>query len=99
MTMLDRSGLIEPNDCGDDMGKTLETLSCEGVDTTPGIGTGSGGPGGEDGPASFDDIPYGQSACICAVPGRASPTRTGGALALLLAVPSLLALRRRQRRA
>jgi GH15 family glucan-1,4-alpha-glucosidase len=46
ITMLDRSGLIEPNDCGDGNGVTLPSLTCSGITTGAGGGSGSGGTGG-----------------------------------------------------
>jgi GH15 family glucan-1,4-alpha-glucosidase len=93
MTILDRMGLIEPNDCGDGMGITLPTLTCDGVDTNP-SGTGAGG-GGTDGPASYDDLPYGIAACLCGL--EAGSSRPSSAWLSLFGVVALV-WRRRQRR-
>src|SRR6185369_10193693 len=49
ITMLDRSGKIEPNDCADGKGVTLAVLKCDGIATGPGGGPGN--PGGQDGGA------------------------------------------------
>jgi len=90
LTMLDRSGLIEPNDCGDGKGMTLPTLACEGIDTTP---PGPGGPNGKGGKGA--NIPYGtDAACLCRATGSAGDPSS----ALFVSVGlSLVALRRRGR--
>ncbi|MBI4704583.1 MAG: hypothetical protein HY744_26060 [Deltaproteobacteria bacterium] len=99
ITMLDRSGLIEPNDCGDGKGKSLPKLSCEGIDTTPPGGSSSGGPGGDGtssgGPGA--NIPYGQEpACLCRVAG--SPGGPAWILVLGTGAGAWLAADRRRRR-
>jgi hypothetical protein len=67
ITMLDRSGIIEPNDCGDGKGVTLPKVDCSTISTQPGNG-GPGGPGGGDGGADgvpdASQIPF-VNACLC----------------------------------
>lgn len=101
MTMLDRAGIIEPNDCGDGMGITLPSNLCvsqsSGSSASGGgnSGAGASGPGAGGGSAA---VPFGQNpACLCRTPGSSSGTSTG-ALFLAGGVPLLLALRRRSRR-
>jgi GH15 family glucan-1,4-alpha-glucosidase len=101
MTMLDRSGLIEPNDCGDGAGATLPAITCGGQSSgngsqANGNGAGAGNPAGAGGGDSGAP-PYGTGACLCRAggPGGVDP---GAVLLLLGGVPSLLALRRRSRR-
>jgi GH15 family glucan-1,4-alpha-glucosidase len=107
MTMLDKSGLIEPNDCGDGMGVQLPIVTCGGSSSSSSsgnMGTGgssnSGGTGasgvGGDGNGDKPPPPYGDTpACLC----RAGATAERGtaAMILLAGVPSLLALRRARR--
>ncbi len=109
MTMLDRSGIIEPNDCADGQGKTLEVLKCDGIVTGPGAtGTGPGGtgpgatsgPGGTGGPGATNgapdatQVPY-TAACLCNL--SAGPGRAPWAFAVI-ALPWILAARRWSRR-
>jgi GH15 family glucan-1,4-alpha-glucosidase len=95
LTMLDRSGLIEPNDCGDGKGATLPTLTCSGVSTNPG---GPGGPGADGGPTDpsgapgADQVPY-VAACLCKT--QSDRHLPSGAVAIF-ALPVLLLLRRRR---
>src|SRR5262249_11555945 len=49
LTMLDRSGKIEPNDCADGKAHSLPALQCNSINTNPGGGPGGGGPGGAGG--------------------------------------------------
>jgi hypothetical protein len=109
MTMLDRSGLVEPNDCGDGNGVTLPTVTCGGSTTGSGSPTGAGGSTGNGigngngtgtgagvgGSGGAASEPYGRGACLC----RASGSGGGSSSMLLLAsTPSLLLLRRVIRR-
>jgi GH15 family glucan-1,4-alpha-glucosidase len=108
MTMLDRSGIVEPNDCGDGMGMTLPVVTCGGNPTggggasgtgaSNGVGNGTGPSGAGGGPGA---TPYeGTGACLCRAGGPGSGDwSTRAPLLLLGGVPALLALRRRQRRA
>jgi hypothetical protein len=97
LTMLDRAGLIEPNDCGDGKGATLPKLTCSGVSTIP--GGGPGGPGADGGavdpnaPPGADQVPY-VAACLCQL--RSDQHLPAGALGLAT-IPALLLLRRRKR--
>ena len=101
ITMLDRSGLIEPNDCADGQGKTLEKLACESISTQPGNtgpgGSSSGGdpnnPGGGAAPDG-SQVPF-VNACLCRFSGDRSIPPAG--LAVILGLPILLGLRRRNR--
>ena len=102
MTMLDRAGFIEPNDCGDGNGVTQPTVTCNGAGgggTSSGMGgfTGSGGNGsGTGGNGINAGPPYGTGACLC----RAGSTEKNGvgALASIAAVGLLLARRNRKGR-
>lgn len=102
MTMLDRAGILEPNDCGDGMGATQPDVLCKEViidldaGDDGGTGFGMGGGAGVGGGGNGIQGPYGTGACLC----RAGNASEGGgaALALLGGVTSLFALRRRQRR-
>mgnify|MGYP002136797344 CR=1 FL=1 len=99
LTMLDRSGLIEANDCGDGMGNKSSgrTLTCN-PDDPGGPGT-PGNPGAPPAPTA-EELPY-ADACLCSVPpghahggSRAWPLGAGSSgLGLLLI---LLVRRRRQ---
>jgi GH15 family glucan-1,4-alpha-glucosidase len=98
MTMLDRSGVVEPNDCGDGKGAVLAKLDCGGISTNP-----TGGPGGADGGANGanDGVPDASSvpylpACLCVL-GPDRPIPPAG-LALVLGAPALLFARRVRRR-
>ena len=96
MTMLDRSGVAEPDDCGDGKGQVLPVVSCSAISTNP------GGPGGTDadggagaGPGSGvpdgSQVPF-VSACLCVLgPDRGIPPY---GLAVFLAIPVLLLARR-----
>jgi len=105
MTVLDRGGGWEPNDCGDGNSMSGAAFSCDGVTPVGGGGanggggsTGGGGAGGSSGPnggtGSGIDAPY-RAACLCGV-GGAAPM--GGTL-LLVALPWIfIAARLRARR-
>ena len=99
MTMLDRSGIGEPNDCGDGKGATLPKLDCRGISTNP-SGTGGpgadGGPGGNNGVPDASQVPF-VAACLCnlIVTDRGIPPL---AIAMFLAAPALLLARRSRRR-
>jgi len=97
MTMLDRSGIIEPNDCGDGKGMTLPKVDCGGISTvpgTPGSGDGGVGAGPTDGVPSASDIPF-VGACLC----NLGPDRGIAPLgvAVSLAFPVFLLVRRSRR--
>jgi hypothetical protein len=102
MTVLDRSGLGEPNDCGDGMGAKLPVVTCSGTGPgssssgSPSGGGGSSNVGSGAGGGNADLPPYGTGACLCRAggPGSARPAF----LLLLGTVPVLLALRRARRR-
>lgn len=89
MTMMDRSGIIEPNDCGDGMGRTLPKVDCGGVIVTPGTGTDSDGGttlGTGNGAApSIADLPF-AAACLCNTTYEARPSRMITALCFVLPV-------------
>jgi len=100
ITMLDRSGLIEPNDCGDGKGMTLPKVDCGGISTNPG-GPGGGGDGGAgagpgDGVPDASTVPY-VPACLCNLTSDRGLSPLG--LALFLSVPALLFARRAARAA
>ncbi|MFT3773849.1 MAG: hypothetical protein QM820_51425 [Minicystis sp.] len=107
MTMLDKSGLIEPNDCGDGNGVALPIVTCGGPSTSsssgsgnPAGGTSSGAGGGSNSGAGggLDNLPpYGTGACLCRT-GASNGEAPAGALLLLAGVPSALAFRRRNKR-
>jgi hypothetical protein len=92
MTMLDRAGLIEANDCGDGHGTQLQTFTCSGgVGPVPDGGTGGGGGSGGSGgngnnPAP--DVPY-TAACFC----NLGATAGSGGLVLFLVPGMVLAWR------
>jgi len=101
LTIMNRSGLIEPNDCGDDKGATLPKLDCSGISTTPGNnGPGNNGPGDHnkgDGTPGADEIPF-VSACLCKTGlggGRGGIPPLG--LALFLSAPIAVLVRRARR--
>jgi hypothetical protein len=94
LTMFDRAGLIEPNDCGDGKGKTLPKLQCDKIDTTPPSGGGPGGPGNEGPGGPGANVPYGPAACLCDL---SRPHSANAPLLALLVPPVVLALRRRRR--
>jgi GH15 family glucan-1,4-alpha-glucosidase len=95
MTMLDRAGMIEPNDCGDGMGKQLPSQTCSGgIGPDPDGGTGgSGGNGGTSGGNPAPDVPF-TPACYCDIGGASGP---GSALILFLVPAAFLAWRIRKR--
>jgi GH15 family glucan-1,4-alpha-glucosidase len=100
MTMLDRAGAIEPNDCGDGMGVQLATFTCSGgTGPVPDGGSSGGGNGGNGGgpgggnPAP--DVPY-LPACYCNFGGAAA---SGSALVLFLVPAALIGWRVRRRSA
>ncbi len=93
ITVLDRAGLGEPNDCGDGMGTVLASYTCAGgPGPTPDGGvnpTGDGGAGGNGN--NPNNIPY-VPACYCDL--HAGRGNLGG-LALLV-IPLVLVWRRRR---
>ena len=101
MTMLDRSGLGEVDDCGDGKGQSLPKVDCGGVSTNPGSSSSSSGSGG-DGGAGNNGTPDGSqvpfvNACLCnliVTDGGVPPL----AIAIFLAAPALLVSRRVRRR-
>lgn len=90
LTMLDRSGLIEANDCGDGIGNKSSgrALSCS-TENPQGPGT-PGNPGAPAAPTA-EELPY-SDACLCSVqPGQGGVSRRawplgigGGGLAVVL---------------
>lgn len=105
MTMLDKSGIIEPNDCGDGAGATLPVVTCggssgsssSGGNPAGGSSSGSGAGSASGGVGGNGDVPYeGTGACLCRAGG--APERSLGALLLGALGTSILALRRRARR-
>ena len=64
LTMLDRSGLIEPNDCGDGMGNKSSgrALKCSDPKVTPTNPTNPSAP-------TADKLPY-ENACLCGIGPR-----------------------------
>jgi GH15 family glucan-1,4-alpha-glucosidase len=104
MTMLDRAGIVEANDCGDGMGITLPQNLCNGSSTnstgsSPNGNNGSTGAsmtvGAGAGGGAMGGPPFGQGACLCRASGLG--VENPGALVAIGAVPLLLALRRRKR--
>jgi hypothetical protein len=98
ITMLDRSGLIEPNDCGDGKGVTLPKVDCSTISTQPGNGSsggpGGGGDGGAGGVPDASEIPF-VNACLCKLgPNGGIPPLT---LVALVLGPVVLYVRRRRR--
>jgi hypothetical protein len=99
LTMFDRAGKIEPNDCGDGKGKTLPALSCTGISTNPGTPPGApGGPGGassggpgDNGAPDASTVPY-SAACLCNLHALKSAPPFS-----LLVIPLALLFRRRRR--
>jgi GH15 family glucan-1,4-alpha-glucosidase len=89
ITVLDRSGAIEPNDCGDGMGATLPAYTCAGGTGDGGVGPGGDGGIGGGGDGGMKDIPF-VPACYCEM-GRRKQAQSGG-LAVLFGLPVLLAL-------
>ena len=91
LTMMDRSGLIEPNDCGDGMGNKSSgrALKCSDPPVTPQNPQNPGTP-------TADELPY-ESACLCGIGAR-----HGSPSPWLLGTPGVLVAllwrRRRSRR-
>lgn len=90
LTIMDRAGQWEPNDCGDGNSRTGAAFTCSGV--TGGGGDGGAGGGGDGGTSGGNadggvggDVPY-RAACLCSLGGGRGPTP--GTL-LLLALPWL----------
>jgi len=80
MTILDRAGQWEPNDCGDGNSKSGPAFSCSGQTNGGGDGgTGGGGTGGtgggngDGGSGNGSDVPY-RAACLCDFSGRSHPS-------------------------
>jgi GH15 family glucan-1,4-alpha-glucosidase len=103
ITILDRGGQWEPNDCGDGSSRMGAAFTCDGQTGNDGGSGGSGGTGGSGGNGDNGDggiasnVPY-RAACLCELGGRALPS--AGTL-VLLALPWLLLglrLSRRTRR-
>jgi len=97
LTLLDRSGLVEPNDCGDGLGNKMSGRAYKcGVDNpqTPDGGTSTNPP-----PPTAAEVPY-VGACLCNLGRRADADRSRAGLAAWAAVciGLALALRRRARR-
>lgn len=96
ITILDRFGTIEPNDCGDGKSVSLPKVDCSSISTTPGS---SGGPGGDGGPDNggvpdASQIPF-VTACLCNL-GEGRPLGPLG-IAVVIGLPAILLLRRRKR--
>ena len=91
LTMMDRSGLIEPNDCGDGLGNKSSgrALKCSDPPVTPQNPQNPGTP-------TADELPY-ESACLCGIGAR-----HGSPSPWLLGTPGVLVAllwrRRRSRR-
>ena len=104
ITMLDRSGIAEPNDCGDAMGVTLPKVDCSTISTQPGnTGPGANGGDGDGGAGGVPDasqIPF-VDACLCNLVRGLDGERgipPFGIVTVLLG-PIALWLRRRSKRA
>ena len=99
ITMLDRSGISEPNDCGDGMSAALPKLDCGGVTVTPGTGIGADGGttgGGGNGAApSAAELPF-VGACLCEYHPGSVPRQI--MLAACMFFPTAFAVRRVRRR-
>jgi len=98
LTIIDRAGVTEPNDCGDGKGVTAMPFVCPGGNLDVDAGAGPSGPGGGGGGAGGVDggvatIPY-TPACLC---DFAAAHAAGGTIALLLLPFLLLAWRLRRR--
>jgi hypothetical protein len=99
MTMLDRAGMLEKNDCGDGMGTALPSFTCSGgMGPNPDGGGGGGGSGGNgdggDNPAP--DVPF-TPACYCDLGRTCGPLGSAGALLFLIATLLVIWRLRRQR--
>ena len=111
MTMLDRAGKIEPNDCADGKGHTLPLVTCNGpvpdagtpdgsapdggVVTPPGGGN-DGGAADAGGNGAAPGQPGSSSGCGCSTPGTRDVAPWG--LVLLPGAALARRLRRRARR-
>lgn len=93
LTLLDRSGLVEPNDCGDGMGNLTSgrPYKC-GVDNP---GTPDGGTSTNPPAPNADAVPY-VGACLCSIGTRRDAA--GGPPALALWTAALISLRLASRR-
>ncbi len=96
ITMMDRSGLIEPNDCGDGKGVTLPKVDCGGISTNPGTSSGAAGDGGTSGGANggvpdANEVPF-VAACLCNLHGDRGLSPL--ALGFFVSIPALLLARR-----
>jgi len=99
MTILDRAGQWEPNDCGDGMTKNGAAFTCSGQASGGDGGTGGGGTGGSgggdgDGGTGGANVPY-RAACLCDLGHH--PGATGGTLAMMALPWLFLAVRLRRR--
>lgn len=100
ITMMDRSGIIEANDCGDGKGMTLPKVDCGGISTNPGTSGGPAGDGGtsggpNDGVPDANEVPF-VAACLCNLTTDRGLSPLG--LALFLSAPAILLVRRWRRR-
>lgn len=102
MTVLDRAGIGEPDDCGDGQGSKLEALTCKDVSTNPGGGPGDpnnpGGPGADtdgDGVPDANEIPF-VNACLCKTGPQGGLSPAG--IAFVLGLPVIVFARRRRSR-
>lgn len=101
MTVLDRAGIGEPDDCGDGQGSKLEKLDCSGVSTNPGGPGDPNGPGGpgadgnQDGVPDPSEIPF-VNACLCKTGLHRGLSPAG--VVFVLALPLVVLARRRLRR-
>ena len=96
LTMLDRAGLIEANDCGDGMGNKSsgKPLMCSSMPMTPGNMNNPQAP-------TADELPY-ENACLCDLRRGGDHGRGGGAVRFGVVAGVLAALMlasRRRRRA
>lgn len=104
MTMLDRAGIIEPNDCGDGNNITQPSVLCGGGSGASSSGMGAGGNSSGPGPVGAGPTgsggngidagpPYGTGACLC----RAGVSNESGTLALgIVGLGAFMGWRRRK---
>ena len=104
MTMLDRAGIIEPNDCGDGNSITQPSVLCGGGSGASSSGMGAGGNSSGPGPVGAGPTgsggngidagpPYGTGACLC----RAGVGNENGYLALgIVGLGAFMGRRRRK---
>lgn len=93
MTILDRAGIGEPNDCADGQGSVLPKLDCSNISTDPG-GLEQGGPGADGaGGIGEDQIPF-VNACLCRTGASYGPSPL--AVVSMLLGPLVLYVRRRR---